>query len=344
MANCCNNPACRIIESGKFKVIESDAFHCVFNKESGFTATWGKTEDEDPDFSPAGPIICDMEISTICELQCAHCYKSLTPNGKNMTLSEFQTLFAKLPRSITQIAFGLGSTLANPSVFDMFQYARSHGCIPNCTVNGVGMNKDTARRLANVCGAVAVSKYNPKSICYNAVQMLTDAGLKQVNIHAMVADNTFSDCMELLDDAQRDPRLGKLNAIVFLSGKKKGRGTWLTPVSQDKYKELIDTALSKEIRIGFDSCSAHRFLDAVKGHPQEGLFNILAEPCESGLFSSYISVDGIYYPCSFSDEAVEGINLFKIDDFMKDVWHSTKVEAWRKRLLDNHRNCPLFEI
>jgi MoaA/NifB/PqqE/SkfB family radical SAM enzyme len=338
-----------IYENDKVKFLVSEPIKSFFNKRTGYTATWGRTKEDDPDMCQYGPLIADIEISTACSQNCPMCYKGNRAEGRDMTLAQFQTILAKMPKTIQQIAFGLGDTpnldgtRGNPDCLAIFDYCRSQGVIPNATVNGFGLDKATAERLAGALGACAVSRYNPKDVCYDAVKMLTDAGMTQCNIHMLCAESSLSDCMELLDDAKTDSRLAKLNAIVFLSGKQKGRGTWLKPVSPEKYKELILAAFEKGVRIGFDSCSCHKFLKAVEGMPQAPMLRTFSEPCESGLFSAYIGVDGTYYPCSFADEKVKGINLFEVDSFM-DIWRSPQVEGWRKRLLANERRCPLYAI
>jgi MoaA/NifB/PqqE/SkfB family radical SAM enzyme len=325
------------------KRVRTPNYSYDFDTVTGFFARWGKTLKDDPQYSPLGPEIVDCEISTVCRRGCPECYKGNSASGRNMTLAQFMELFAKLPENVGQIAFGIGDLDGNPDMLSIFRHARTNGCIPNVTTNGSGLDEGWARELAGVCGAVAVSRYVPKDTCYDAVKRLADAGLKQVNIHQLVSDSHWQSCMELLDDARTDPRLAKLNAIVFLSGKQKGRGTWLKPLSAEKYRELIQTAFEKGVRIGFDSCSAHKFLSAISGMSQEPMLRTFTEPCESGLFSAYIGVDGTCYPCSFSDDKEKGINLFKVDNFM-EVWTGSTVESWRKRLLDNERRCPLYTI
>jgi MoaA/NifB/PqqE/SkfB family radical SAM enzyme len=261
-----------------------------------------------------------------------------------MTLAQFKTILGKFNRNLGQVALGIGDIDGNPDLFNIMEYARKCGVVPNLTTNGARLTDEIVDRLVSLAGAIAVSRYDPKDVCYDAVKRFTDAGMSQCNIHALCSMETLDNCFELLDDAKNDPRLSKLNAIVFLAGKKKGRGTWLTPVPVEQYKVLVDTALEKGVPFGFDSCSAWKLLAAVKDRPDYKKYAMLAEPCESGLFSAYVDVAGTYYPCSFSDEVVEGINLFEIDDFMKDVWFSENVEKWRERLLGNGRKCPLFDI
>ena len=339
-----------ILEDGNTKFLVSRDIKSYFDKRTGFTATWGVTKDDDPDWCEFGPLLLDVELSTACSQGCDMCYKSNRSVGKHMTLEQFQAIFAKLPNTLTQIAFGLGNTPnldgtpGNPDCLEIFDYCRSQGVIPNATVNGFGLDKATAERLAGVLGACAVSRYNPKDVCYDAVRLLTEAGLVQTNVHMLTSLETFGDCLELLSDAKTDPRLANLHAIVFLSAKQKGRGTWLTPLPQEQYSVLVQEALESGVRFGFDSCGAWKFMDAVKDHPNYELYKTLAEPCESGLFSLYIDVRGACYPCSFSDDAVEGIDINRVDDFMEQVWLSDGIKRWRAALLANGRKCPIFKV
>lgn len=331
------------------KKVRTPGYNYNFNPKTGYFVRWGKRPSDDPQYSPLGPEILDIEISTICHgitgTPCAFCYKANTSKGDNMTLETFKKLFSKFNNNLTQIAFGIGDVYSNPDMFAIFQYARDHGVIPNVTTNGYMVDPLTAKKLADVCGAVAVSRYQPKDVCYNAVKNLTDAGLDQVNIHMLVSRQTFTQCLEVLEDIKTDSRLKKLNAVVFLSLKQKGRGIHFSPVDPVKYKELIDKAFEYGIRIGFDSCSAHKFLKAIKGRPDKEKLEKYVEPCESGLFSGYINWKCEYFPCSFTEgeEGYKPINILEKDSFM-DVWNSPEVENWRKLLFGSCRNCPVFRI
>ena len=97
----------KITETNKIKKIESENFNLGFNKETGLTVMYGETVDDDPDFCELGPVIADIEISTICNQGCPMCYKSNTCNGINMSFEHFKKIFHKFPRSLTQIAFGV---------------------------------------------------------------------------------------------------------------------------------------------------------------------------------------------------------------------------------------------
>lgn len=345
----------KIFENKYKKILTSKDYHYFFDKQTGFNARWGETREEDPKFSPYGPEIADIEIGTSCdgiqEKPCDFCYKGNILKGKNMSLETFKKVFKRLPRTIQQIAFGIGSINENKELFIILEYCRNNDyqeVIPNITINGAHMNTDYYDRLIELCGAIAVSRYSPQNVCYEAVEELTNRDHKQINIHQLVCQETFNDCLNVIDDIKNDQRLGKLNAIVFLSLKKKGRGTNYHTLGQKEYNYLVKRCLDSEISFGFDSCSAPKFLESVKDHPKYVDFLEKSEPCESSLFSIYVNVDGELLPCSFmGGEWNKPQSLLK-NDFMS-IWQSEELNKFRNDLLlteDNNicRICPKFEV
>lgn len=331
------------------KAIKSKNYNSIFDLDTGNFARWGKTYDDDPSFCPFGPELLDIEISTICSGSptsgpCSHCYKSNTSKGKNMSFDTFKKIFdcinnKSLPNPLGQIAFGIGDIDSNSDMYEMFAYARGNGVIPNVTINGWRMDDYHYNMLARLCGAVAVSSYDDKT-CFDAVQELTSRGKTQINIHALLSSQTLSKCYRLIDKAASDPRLKKLNAIVFLLLKPKGKRNNLTPVDNlDDYKGLFLHAREKGIAFGMDSCSAPNLLKATEG---KDLFNAESvEPCESTLFSFYINTEGLGFPCSFTEGQPgwkEGIPILD-RDFLQDVWYNDKINKWRASLLSSSSKC-----
>lgn len=356
------------------KYFLSPKYNWRFDRITGQFIRWGETEADDPDYSPIGPEIADIEISagkcSGCgtdekDSPCRWCYKN---NGgeeiRYMTLETFKKIFTLINcnGNITQFAAGITDIDANPEIWDIFKYCRENDVVPNITINGNKMTTEIYDNLAKYCGAVAVSHYNDDR-CFNAVRELTSRGLTQINIHKMLSLESYDSCLELIDKAKSDERLKNLNAIVFLALKPKGRGANLTPLKDvEKYKILVEKAIESNIGIGFDSCSAPLFLSAMKGHPNYESFEQLAESCESNLFSIYIDVDGNYWPCSFCEGvektlngvSIKPINVLEVNDFMKEVWLAPQTVEWRKNLLETShlshslcagcRQCPVYDI
>lgn len=272
-----------------------------------------------------------------------NCYQSNTVRGKNMSLDTFKSIIDKMDRNLLQIAIATGDLCANPDIWSMMEYARSKGIVPNITISGHLLHDSAVANLVRLAGAVAVSHYTD-DVCFNAVKRLTDAGMKQVNIHQLVADETKESCISVMKSYLTDERLKELNAIVFLSLKQKGRGAHFNRILDEDYSKIINFGLDNKIPIGADSCGAKKFLKAIEHRPDFERIEKFIEPCEAGCFSSYVSVDGVFTPCSFLEGVVEGIDMNSVNDFQDDVWYSEKVVEWRELLLNNNRGCPVYEV
>lgn len=332
-----------------FKMFRSETFNFDFNMVNGYTAMWGKTHEDDPEVAPF-PIIADVEITEICKgpggIICPFCYKSNTPNkGSVMSFDLAKELINKMPAGLTQIAFGVDAQCeSNPEWFEIFQYSRSKGYIPNVTVADI--TEETAKKLASVCGAVACSVYHNKNWAYDSVDRLVRNGLKQVNLHYMISQETYDRAFEVLKDIKTDPRLKGLNAIVFLSLKQKGRGIHFNRVTDEQYKILVDRCLEAGISFGFDSCGAHKFLTAVKDRPNYEQLEQMCEKCESTVQSSYFNANGEFFPCSFTEGTDNWITGLNIKDFnsVGEIWEHPRTQAFRETLLKGNRNCPIYDV
>lgn len=331
--------------NGPLKIVQHPNYNYIFNSETGLFLRWGETHDEDPPFSPLGPEIIDIEVSTICERKCPWCYKSNTAEGKNMKFETFKMILDRIPKNLTQMAFGVGDLDANPDLWKMFQYCLKRNVIPNITINGMRINPNLASKLAKYCGAIAVSHYNDE-VCFDAVKILKENGVKQINIHKLIAKETLKSSLHLIKSLETDKRLNGLNALLFLSLKQKGRGRDLQPLTKMEFSKLINFALEKEILFGLDSCSAIKFLDLIKGKKEEKVLRSMVEPCEGACFSYYVNVDGKGYPCSFleNDNSLQEIDLLNINDFLNTVWFGSINKKFREKLIENERICPRYQI
>lgn len=347
----------QIMDSTNAKALKSDAYNFIFDKNTGFFARWGQTKDDDPSFSVIGPEICDIELSEICSgvgTVCKFCYKSNTPKGKNMSLETFKKVAEHFPPTMTQLALGIGDIDAHPELWDICDYIRSKGWVPNVTINGSRLTDELVDKVVGTFGAVAVSLYD-KDTTYNAIDRLTNAGLKQCNMHVFISEETYDKALGAIQDAPSDPRLKNLKAIVFLSLKKKGRAErGFTPLAKEKFENLIKVAVEKNVGIGFDSCSAHRYLRAIENIPKLAGTENFVEDCESTRFSMYVNVDGKFFPCSFTEGEEtapggwkDGIDMTTMNNFQKDLWFDEKTMAFRNAVIkcnEDQCNCCHFNI
>jgi hypothetical protein len=343
------------------KRLISDNYNYDFDAINGNFNRWGTTIEDDPQRSPYGPEIADIEIVKGCMgvkgKLCPECYKSNDKKRiKYMTQEEFIRVFEKIDvnHTITQVALGLdaGAEL-NPELWKICSYLRHNLVIPNGTVADI--SDKTADMINHYFGACAVSlhQYDKTNTGWEAFyetigklseRMETDPKyLKQLNCHVVAAEETYETILELFHRKKTDPYLKRLNAIVLLGLKKCGRGvSGFTRMSDEHFKTLVDTAMDYEIGVGFDSCSGNRFDSVIKDRPDYKEIAQLIEPCESGLFSSYLNEEGVYYHCSFCENLGNGVRVIDVDNFVNDVWN--KDQSWIDRLLASKRSCPEYEV
>lgn len=336
----------RVLKDNKI-MYKSDDYNYIFNKLNGVFMRWGSSLKDAPIKAPM-PEILDFEITEICKginnVPCPFCYKSNNATSGTYTSLEVAKEVIDKMDFVTQIAFGVDAQCeSNPHTFEIMKYAKDKGIVPNVTVADI--SDEVADKLAELCGAVAVSRYDDKDVCYNSVKKLTDLGMTQVDIHFMLSKETLDNLTETIKDIKNDKRLSKLNAIVLLSLEQKGRGDNYTPVEQNIFNLICHLLKSNNIRYGFDSCSANKYIEFCKTFGYENEIT-LCEPCESGLFSSYVNVHGDFYPCSFMEGSYgweEGISVLG-KDFINDVWNSKKLDIWREKFIKNNRSCPIYKV
>jgi hypothetical protein len=169
--------------------------------------------------------------------------------------------------------------------------------------------------------------------------------LFSVNLHYMLSLESYDNAFNIVDDMKNDPRLKNMNAIVFLQYKHKNiNSPHHSVLDVEKYTKLINYCDEKEINYGFDSCSANLYKESIKNREDRGRLEKYCEPCESKLMSYYINCHGVGYPCSFVEGIEKGEDVLNCSDFVKDVWFSGETIKWRKRLIENNRNCPVYDL
>jgi len=376
-----------------WKKLRSKNYNYSMNLRTGLFYRWAESEDDDPEWSPFGPEILDFEITDICHgikgKLCNYCYKSNTPDGKNTSFETFRKVISEINYNsqLTQVAFGLGASgIENPDLWDMCKFLRKQNIIPNGTVADV--TDKTAAEIGMHFGACSVSYHGDYEVLADTImklglaRVMPGATLAQINIHFMLSEETYEDCLKLFEFVQTDYRFKEnFNAIVLLGLKQCGRAeTGYSKISDRKFRDLVRIAFEKKIGIGFDSCTANRFAKAAEILSQEKIQQIeegliddfevgpqiprpevilekmklkqllqLVEPCESGLFSSYVNVKGEYHHCSFMEQTgkFRGLNLIDPDALTKfeDYWpHSRDMHVWRDELKKSNRSCPVYDV
>jgi hypothetical protein len=198
---------CKVKDTHDVKMFRSESYNFNFNKKNGNFIRWGKTLEDDPQFSPFGPEILDLEISVNgCPNNCVMCYKENTNTiATNMSFEVYKTILDKMPKTLTQVALGITGIQTNPDFIKILKYTKSKGIIPNFTLSGIDLTDKIAIDVAKYVGAVACSVYeSDKNICYNTVKKFTDLGIKQTNIHLLCSHDSKEFIYEVLKDIKTD--------------------------------------------------------------------------------------------------------------------------------------------
>lgn len=361
---------CSIFEDSEKQIITSETWNQVYYFVDGRTFSCGRTVHDDPEGPcPAGPCLADIEISSAAEQDvnsalplniiteggCSgksckqFCYKQATYNKTvHMSLDMLKKILDKFTKSLTQVAYGVCSIDSHPQLFEILEETHKRRITPNLTLNSHGVTDEIAEKLSKLCGAIAVS-VNPgnKEEAYDCIKKLSqDYGMRQINIHTVVSEESASFAKLICDDMLYDTRLSKCNCVVLLGFKNKTGTNMFSPVAQTTYTDLINYYLDKRVPVGADSCSGAAFKQAIKNRKNAKILEQCITSCESLHESFYVNVFGYAYACSFCegvDDWKEGVDLLKCNSVM-DIWGSAKVSEWRNRMKCRQFECPYYKI
>jgi len=328
------------------KYFKNDDYEIFFNMKSGFELMRGIDKKDDP-FQLELPSLIDVGIMGHCKNKCPFCYQG-NDYEPHMTLENFKRIIDETKHHVNQVALGgRGDPNLHPNFREIIEYARSNGVVPNYTTSGFGLTDDQIE-TSKMCGAVAVSNYKTAEM-YSALNRFFDAGIK-TNIHFLLTKNTFFDAAKILNGdnpwVSHVPKvkpfeLKKLNAVVFLLFKQKGRGEkldWLPNEDQLRvFAKAIENSASKDldIKIGMDSCLINH---VVKHVDLPVSISMAVDTCEGARMSMYITPGMEATPCSFADKdmrvPLEGTTI-------KEVWtNGEPFKKFRETLRACSYTCP----
>lgn len=357
-----------IIQNHRYKHFRSDLYNYAFDLRSGHFKRWGKTEKSQPPWSPYGPEVLNVEISAGagCPMHCAVCYKKGNTTGdtpKNMSFERFKVIFDKLPSIVnkrngkrlfftTAINFEITSINKHSELWDIFDYCRENGVIPNITLNGFDpMSNNTMMRVVDTCGIINVSiNRTSQQTGFNQIERMLKYGANRLNIRYVVNKQSLDFLYDdLLPALTADKRLVGLHEIVFEGLKPVNRGSAFDIMPDEEYIRLMNYLVKKKIRFSYDTCSASAFEKALSfldfNSSQKKAILERSNRCEAGLYSGYIDVGGKWWHCSFGQgigKADGSIDVTQVNDFHKEVWMAEPIKKWRKEVFLNQRECSLF--
>jgi len=334
----------RLLTNNEIKAVFSPVYNYVFRKGDGFFARWGKAKQDDPSFAPFGPELLDISITSKCfPGSCKYCYQNAKHDGVEMSVATMCKILDAIPQTVCQIALGGGEPTMHSQFCDILKVIRDHDIVPNYTTNGYNLTDEIVKATVRYCGAVATSYHGDWSVTMDSVNRFSAEGMVQTNVHFVLSESTIDEAIDLM---HRKPQDGfeNINAIIFLLYKPQGRA----PASdilcgKEKIQELFEAMQQcQAFKIGFDSCSVPMLYHMLSAQKDIEMLNVLAEPCESSLFSYYIDVDCMGYPCSFCKNHVEPVCIDVENekyDFLRNTWYHMNTNEFRSKSIHSTDNC-----
>lgn len=276
-----------------------------FDLDNGTFIRCGENGTE-PFFNKMGPELLDIAITNYCERECDFCYRASNRQGNFMSLEDYEFIMVQAKRAgVLQVALGGGNPNQHPQFVQILEKTREYNIIPSYTTNGQGMTDEIYAATKELCGAMAVSWYEPYTDAHEVIKRAKAYQIK-VNIHFMLNKMYISQAIELMK--KQTELLEDVNAIIFLNYKPVHSSDAFCLTDGNEIKDFFKSVKKvKKCKIGFDSCMIS-FLPLMGND----LLRETVDFCEAARFSAYISENLILYPCSFmNDISSNGIDLRK---------------------------------
>ena len=302
----------------------------------------------------SAPTEVHFAITNKCSVGCPHCYMGAgkQDDGELDTASLERALDILAQRKVFHIALGGGEALERHDLFEIAEYARSIGLVPNLTVSGAKITADVAKKM-RVFGQVNVSldgvadnygvfrNKNMFDTADAALGFLIDAGVP-TGINCVVGRNNFDGIGALFAYAAGK----KLNEIEFLRLKPSGRGMEKYSNERTTYRQNISFApMLAELSAPYGitakiDCSFTPML-FYHNPPKEMLEAMATYGCEAGNVLLGVRSNGQVSGCSFLKSS--GLSVFDLSSDLKEP-HFKKITNWVKNAPQPCRSCEYLDI
>lgn len=267
----------------------------------------------------SAPTEVHLVISKRCSAGCKSCYVDATPAGPALSVAQAKAALDRLAaHGVFHVALGGGEALDLSYLFEVAEYARSIGILPNLTTAGLTMTPELAERC-RVFGQINVSVdgvgdayrqargFDGFARAERALRMLR-AVKREVGINCVVSRSSYPH----LEQVVRLARKLRLNEVELLRFKPAGRGAGtfadedLTPEQGRGLFPLARRLTFRHwMRIKLD-CS---FAPMVFWHRPAAwvarFFGVVG--CEGGNLLASVMPDGTLVGCSFGGPAEASI-------------------------------------
>jgi len=304
----------------------------------------------------SAPTEVHFAVTNRCSVGCQHCYMDGGPKDQgeldNTRFKQALDILAQM--KVFHIALGGGEALEREDLFDIADYARQLGIVPNLTVSGQNITPTLARQM-KIFGQVNVSidgiddAYTVHrgtgsfAAVDQGVRLLRESGIP-TGINCVLGLKNFNQ----LENLYQYARKRTLNEIEFLRFKPSGRGKthyMENRTSHDQNKQLVPQLAhySKKYNVpGKIDCS---FVPMYCYHnpPPHLLETTAVYGCEAGNVLLGIRSNGRTAGCSFLESP--GISVFDLPQAYSDSQGPFKtMRRWVDRAPEPCRSCDYLHI
>ncbi|NOR46332.1 MAG: radical SAM protein, partial [Candidatus Delongbacteria bacterium] len=244
----------------------------------------------------SAPTEVHFAITNKCSVKCSHCYMGSDVSEENEydTKTFKRALDVLSEMNVFHIAMGGGEALEREDLFEVAEYAREKGLVPNLTTSGSIMNDELAQKL-KIFGQVNLSidglydNYNifrKSQVKFDTIDKSIDILMRNnipTGINCVVGKRNYGMIPEIFEYASKKG----LNEIEFLRFKPLGRGIDRYNSERTTYEQNIKlipllTKMSEKYKIiAKIDCS---FVPMLCYHkpPKELLYSMATYGCEAG--------------------------------------------------------------
>lgn len=306
------------------------------------------------------PTEVHLSVTRRCSAGCTGCYMdSYHPGARpdlesgELGLEGMKGIVDILAEArIFHLALGGGESLELPWFFELAEYARAKGIVPNLTTNGFHVNEKTAVRC-RVLGQINVSidgvgegyrtarGIDGFNAADRALTLLRKAGCK-AGINVVVSRRNFFQLESIL----RYARKKRVRLVELLRFKPSGRGRdlfeqWDLTTHQASIFWPLVTSLARRFRTRLRlDCSFMPMVFAHKPDPKKVKF-FSACGCLGGEMLMSVGPDGCASPCSFAEP--ESLDLSAFSAWWRSDHAFADFRFWHQNAPEPCRSCAYLE-
>ena len=312
----------------------------------------------------SGPTEVHLSVTNRCPVGCGHCYMgSGEPDPGELDTENFKRALDKLAEmGVFHIAMGGGEALARDDFFELAEYAREIGLVPNLTMSGVLLTPEIVPKLKTL-GQVNISmdgigeryalyrKVDHFAEADRAVDMLIEAGVP-TGFNSVLGRGSFDFVEELVQYAANKG----VNEIEFLRFKPSGRGG---PFAREErmthdqnirlWPTLSDLSQKYSMTLKID-CS---FVPMLCYHkPDLDVLSAMGTyGCEAGNILLGARSNGMVSGCSFLESAPfdqdnfeKGLNVFNLQEKWQDNEYLNQLRSFKDHMIEPCRSCEYLQV